>query len=393
MRFHTQTAGVSLTAQQPLNNIVRTAIEALAGVLGGTQSLHTNSFDEALALPTEEAVRVALRTQQIIAEETGVDEHDRPARRQLLRRGADRPHGSAGVRVLRARSTSSAGWSRRSSADFPQREIADAAFSYQRRSRPACARSSASTPTPRATTSRRRSCGSTRSSRSTRSTASQSVRERRDAEPRRRRAAAIEQAAATRREPDALPARRRPRRRHRRRDRRRPSRRSSARTPRPRRSDGPDWPAFRVGVVRACGPRSRTTIGGSTCASWPAYWSPPQLAVPAVSALGVDAAARRSNVVQLRLQAEEADDQEGDQGDLGLQLGRAQAQRDRRRADRSSSTRANKASGTYSVTFTQEGHLPPHLHDAPAHEGDRHRQSRAGRSGLGAIRPRPGRNP
>ena len=72
MRFHTQTAGVSLTAQQPLNNIVRTAIEALAGVLGGTQSLHTNSFDEALALPTENAVRIALRTQQIIARETGV---------------------------------------------------------------------------------------------------------------------------------------------------------------------------------------------------------------------------------------------------------------------------------------------------------------------------------
>ncbi len=72
MRFHTQTAGVSLTAQQPLNNIVRTAIEALAGVLGGTQSLHTNSWDEALALPTEEAVRIALRTQQIIAHETGV---------------------------------------------------------------------------------------------------------------------------------------------------------------------------------------------------------------------------------------------------------------------------------------------------------------------------------
>jgi methylmalonyl-CoA mutase N-terminal domain/subunit len=72
MRCHTQTAGVSLTAQQPLNNIVRTAVEALAAVLGGTQSLHTNSFDEALALPTEEAVRVALRTQQIIAHETGV---------------------------------------------------------------------------------------------------------------------------------------------------------------------------------------------------------------------------------------------------------------------------------------------------------------------------------
>src|SRR2546428_12820042 len=72
MRFHTQTAGVSLTAQQPHVNIVRTALEALSAVLGGTQSLHTNSYDEALALPTEEAVRLALRTQQIIAHETGV---------------------------------------------------------------------------------------------------------------------------------------------------------------------------------------------------------------------------------------------------------------------------------------------------------------------------------
>jgi methylmalonyl-CoA mutase N-terminal domain/subunit len=72
MRFHTQTAGVSLTAQQPELNIVRTALEALAAVLGGTQSLHTNSFDEALALPTENAVRIALRTQQVIAHETGV---------------------------------------------------------------------------------------------------------------------------------------------------------------------------------------------------------------------------------------------------------------------------------------------------------------------------------
>jgi methylmalonyl-CoA mutase N-terminal domain/subunit len=72
LRFHTQTSGVSLTWQQPLNNIIRTAIEALAAVLGGTQSLHTNSYDEAWALPTEQAVTVALRTQQIIAEETGV---------------------------------------------------------------------------------------------------------------------------------------------------------------------------------------------------------------------------------------------------------------------------------------------------------------------------------
>ncbi|MDV7348402.1 methylmalonyl-CoA mutase family protein [Halorubrum distributum] len=71
LKFHTQTAGQSLTAQQPLNNVARVTIQALAGVLGGTQSLHTNSFDEALALPSEQAVRVALRTQQIIAEESG----------------------------------------------------------------------------------------------------------------------------------------------------------------------------------------------------------------------------------------------------------------------------------------------------------------------------------
>ncbi|MFH1436106.1 MAG: methylmalonyl-CoA mutase family protein, partial [Pseudomonadota bacterium] len=72
LRFHTQTAGCSLTAQQPLNNIVRVALQTLAAVLGGTQSLHTNSYDEALALPTEEAVKVALRTQQIVAHECGV---------------------------------------------------------------------------------------------------------------------------------------------------------------------------------------------------------------------------------------------------------------------------------------------------------------------------------
>lgn len=72
LRFHTQTAGCTLTAQQPENNIIRVTIQALAAVLGGTQSLHTNSFDEALALPTEESVRIALRTQQIIAYESGV---------------------------------------------------------------------------------------------------------------------------------------------------------------------------------------------------------------------------------------------------------------------------------------------------------------------------------
>src|SRR2546422_10329206 len=72
MRFHCQTAGVTLTAQQPLNNVVRVAYQALAAVLGGTQSLHTNSLDETLALPTEEAVRLALPTQPIIAPQTGV---------------------------------------------------------------------------------------------------------------------------------------------------------------------------------------------------------------------------------------------------------------------------------------------------------------------------------
>src|SRR5206468_6120606 len=72
LRFHTQTAGVSLSAQQPYNNVVRTALQALAGVLGGTNSLHTNSLDEALALPTAEAATLALRTQQIIAHESGV---------------------------------------------------------------------------------------------------------------------------------------------------------------------------------------------------------------------------------------------------------------------------------------------------------------------------------
>ena len=72
LRFHTQTAGVSLTAQQPVNNVVRTAIEALAAVLGGTNSLHTNALDETLALPTDESAEIALRTQQVIMEESGV---------------------------------------------------------------------------------------------------------------------------------------------------------------------------------------------------------------------------------------------------------------------------------------------------------------------------------
>ena len=130
MRTHVQTAGVSLTAQQPLNNIVRTAIEALAGVLGGTQSLHTNSYDEALALPTEEAVRIALRTQQIIAEETGVTNTIDPLggayfvealTDQMEERAYDyfRKIDELGGMVEAVK------------RGFPQREIADAAFELQ----------------------------------------------------------------------------------------------------------------------------------------------------------------------------------------------------------------------------------------------------------------------
>ena len=90
LRFHTQTGGVTLTAQQPENNIVRVALQGFAAVCGGTQSLHTNGFDEALALPTERAAKIALRTQQIIGYESGRRRHRRPVRGLLLRRGADR---------------------------------------------------------------------------------------------------------------------------------------------------------------------------------------------------------------------------------------------------------------------------------------------------------------
>jgi methylmalonyl-CoA mutase, N-terminal domain len=131
MRFHTQTAGVSLTAQQPLNNIVRTAIEALAGVLGGTQSLHTNSYDEALALPSEDAVRIALRTQQVIAHETGVTNTIDPL------------GGSYFVEALTDELEARAyeyfhkidelgGMVEAVKRGFPQREIADAAYELQR---------------------------------------------------------------------------------------------------------------------------------------------------------------------------------------------------------------------------------------------------------------------
>ena len=130
MRFHTQTAGVSLTAQQPLVNIVRTTIEALAGVLGGTQSLHTNSYDEALALPTEDAVRIALRTQQVIAHETGVTNTIDPlGGAYFVEKLTDEMEAAA--RDYFARIDDLGGMVEAVKRGYPQREIADAAFRYQ----------------------------------------------------------------------------------------------------------------------------------------------------------------------------------------------------------------------------------------------------------------------
>src|SRR4051794_17827825 len=130
MRFHTQTAGVSLTAQQPLNNIVRTAIEALAGVLGGTQSLHTNSYDEALALPTEAAVRIALRTQQIIAHETGVANTIDPLGGSYFVEALTDQLEAHAYDYFR-RIDEIGGMVEAVKQNFPQREIADAAFQLQ----------------------------------------------------------------------------------------------------------------------------------------------------------------------------------------------------------------------------------------------------------------------
>jgi methylmalonyl-CoA mutase N-terminal domain/subunit len=130
MRFHTQTAGVSLTAQQPLNNITRTAIEALAGVLGGTQSLHTNSYDEALALPTEDAVRIALRTQQIIAHETGVANSIDPLGGSYLVEALTDEIEAKAYEYF-AKIDELGGMVQAVKQSYPQREIADASFQLQ----------------------------------------------------------------------------------------------------------------------------------------------------------------------------------------------------------------------------------------------------------------------
>jgi methylmalonyl-CoA mutase N-terminal domain/subunit len=131
LRFHTQTAGCSLTAQQPVNNVVRTTIQALAAVLGGTQSLHTNALDETLALPTEENARIALRTQQILANESGVVNTVDPLGgsyfvEEMTRRMVD------GTLDYFRRIDELGGMVEAIEAGFPQREIMDAAFAYQR---------------------------------------------------------------------------------------------------------------------------------------------------------------------------------------------------------------------------------------------------------------------
>jgi methylmalonyl-CoA mutase N-terminal domain/subunit len=131
LRFHTQTAGVSLTAQQPMNNIVRVTIQALAAVLGGTQSLHTNSMDEALALPTEEAVQVALRTQQIIAYESGAaDMIDPLAGSYYVESLTDEIEARA--RDYLARIDDMGGALAAIEAGYIQREIQESAYRYQR---------------------------------------------------------------------------------------------------------------------------------------------------------------------------------------------------------------------------------------------------------------------
>src|SRR5258707_2947766 len=131
MRFHTQTAGVSLTVQQPLNNIVRVAIQALAGVLGATQSLHTDAYDEALALPTDRAALIALRTQQIIAEETGVANTVDPLGGSYYLESLTQKLGDGALDYF-DRIDSMGGMVEAVEKGFPQREIQESAYQYQK---------------------------------------------------------------------------------------------------------------------------------------------------------------------------------------------------------------------------------------------------------------------
>jgi len=131
LRFHTQTAGVSLTVQQPLNNIVRVAIQALAGVLGGTQSLHTDAYDEALALPTDKAALIALRTQQIIAEETGVVNTVDPLGGSYFLESLTKKMEDGALDYF-AKIDAMGGMVSAVEKGFPQREIQESAYQYQK---------------------------------------------------------------------------------------------------------------------------------------------------------------------------------------------------------------------------------------------------------------------
>ena len=131
MRFHTQTAGVSLTAQQPMNNIARVALQAMAAVLGGTQSLHTDSYDEALALPTEEAARIALRTQQIIAYESGVTQTVDPLGGSYFLERLTLDMEKDALDYF-AKLDAMGGMVKAIERGYPQREIAEASYQYQR---------------------------------------------------------------------------------------------------------------------------------------------------------------------------------------------------------------------------------------------------------------------
>ena len=131
MRFHTQTAGVSLTAQQPMNNIARVALQAMAAVLGGTQSLHTDAFDEALALPTEDAARIALRTQQILAHESGVAEVIDPLGGSYFVEKSTLDMEQGAFHYFE-KLDAMGGMVKAIEAGYPQKEIAEASYAYQR---------------------------------------------------------------------------------------------------------------------------------------------------------------------------------------------------------------------------------------------------------------------
>jgi len=131
LRFHTQTSGVSLVAQQPRNNIVRVALQALAAVLGGTQSLHTNSLDETYALPSEDAVTIALRTQQIIAHESGVTNTIDPLGGSYFVEALTNEMEREAKDTIR-RIDDMGGMVRAIELGFPQKEIADSAYAYQK---------------------------------------------------------------------------------------------------------------------------------------------------------------------------------------------------------------------------------------------------------------------